>query len=114
MYFLFQMLEILNLMLQEVRARLVSLGISLEVSEAVMDLICQQGFDRNYGARPLRRAVTQMVEDLLCESVLSGDFKPGDVAMIHLDESGNPVVINQSSQSIQLSDTNGNPVVTNR
>ncbi|KAK4735772.1 hypothetical protein R3W88_010033 [Solanum pinnatisectum] len=109
-----QMLEILNLMLQEVRARLVSLGISLEVSEAVMDLICQQGFDRNYGARPLRRAVTQMVEDLLCESVLSGDFKPGDVAMIHLDESGNPVVINQSSQSIQLSDTNGNPVVTNR
>ncbi|PHT29298.1 Chaperone protein ClpD, chloroplastic [Capsicum baccatum] len=109
-----QMLEILNLMLQEVRARLVSLGISLEVSEAVMELICQQGYDRNYGARPLRRVVTQMVEDLLSESVLSGDFKPGDVAMIHLDESGNPVVINQSSQGIQLSDSNENPVVTNR
>ncbi|XP_055825306.1 chaperone protein ClpD, chloroplastic isoform X2 [Solanum dulcamara] len=109
-----QMLEILHLMLQEVRARLVSLGISLEVSEAVLELICQQGFDRNYGARPLRRAVTQMVEDLLSESVLSGDFKPGDVAMIHLDESGNPVVTNQSSQNIHLSDTNGNPVVTNR
>lgn len=109
-----QMLEILNIMLQEVRSRLVSLGISLEVSEAVMDLICQQGFDRNYGARPLRRAVTQLVEDLLSESVLSGDFKPGDVAMIHLDESGNPVVTNQSNQSIHLSDTNGNPVVTNR
>ncbi|CAN4088645.1 unnamed protein product [Withania somnifera] len=109
-----QMLEILNLMLEEVRARLVSLGISLEVSEAVIELICHQGFDRHYGARPLRRAVTQMVEDLLSESVLSGDFKPGDVAMIDLDESGNPVVISKSSQSIHLSDTNGNPVVTNR
>ncbi|XP_059291601.1 chaperone protein ClpD, chloroplastic isoform X2 [Lycium ferocissimum] len=109
-----QMLEILNLMLAEVRARLVSFGISLEVSEDVMELICQQGFDRNYGARPLRRAVTQMVEDLLSESLLSGDFMPGDVAMIHLDESGNPVVINQSSQTIHLSDTNGNPAVTDR
>ncbi|XP_060205330.1 chaperone protein ClpD, chloroplastic isoform X2 [Lycium barbarum] len=109
-----QMLEILNLMLAEVRARLVSFGISLEVSEDVMELICQQGFDRNYGARPLRRAVTQMVEDLLSESLLSGDFMAGDVAMIHLDESGNPVVINQSSRTIHLSDTNGNPVVTDR
>ncbi|CAN4086526.1 unnamed protein product [Withania somnifera] len=96
-----QIIEILNLMLQEVRAKLVS-------------LICQQGFDRHYGARPLRRAVAQMVEDLLSESVLSGDFKPGDVAMIHLDESGNPVVTNKSSQSIHLSDSNGNPVVSNR
>ncbi|XP_009629143.1 chaperone protein ClpD, chloroplastic isoform X2 [Nicotiana tomentosiformis] len=109
-----QMLQILDLMLQEVRARLVSLEISLEVSEAVMELICQQGFDRNYGARPLRRAVTQMVEDLLSESLLSGDLKPGDVAIINLDESGNPVVANKSTQSIHLSDANGNPVVTNR
>ncbi|MCD7458480.1 Chaperone protein ClpD1, chloroplastic [Datura stramonium] len=52
--------------------------------------------------------------DLLSESLLSGDFKPGDVAMIHLDESGNPVVINQSSLSTHLSETNGNPVVTNQ
>ncbi|KAK2976623.1 hypothetical protein RJ640_021425 [Escallonia rubra] len=100
-----QMLEILNLMLQEVKARLISLGISMEVSEAIMDLICQQGFDRSYGARPLRRAVTLIVEDLLSESLLSGNFNPGDVAVIDVDDSGNPIVTNGSNRNKYLSDT---------
>ncbi|XP_073053849.1 chaperone protein ClpD, chloroplastic-like [Primulina eburnea] len=97
-----QMLEILDVMLHEVKKRLTLMGIGLEISEPVMDLICQQGYDRSYGARPLRRAVTLIIEDLLSESILSGDFKSGDVAVIQLDEGGNPVVRNQK---IQLSDT---------
>ncbi|XP_028115408.1 chaperone protein ClpD, chloroplastic-like isoform X2 [Camellia sinensis] len=100
-----QMLEILNLMLLEVRGRLVSLGIGLEVSQAILELMCQQGFDRSYGARPLRRAVTLIIEDLLSEAFLSGDYKPGDTAIIDLDDSGNPVVANRSSQNIYSSDT---------
>lgn len=99
------MLEILNMMLLEVRGRLVSMGIGLEVSEAVMDLICKQGYDRSYGARPLRRTVTQLVEDRLSDAYLTGLLKPGDTAIIDLDDSGNPVVRNQSSQNIELSDT---------
>ncbi|XP_058226567.1 chaperone protein ClpD, chloroplastic-like isoform X4 [Rhododendron vialii] len=100
-----QMLEILNLMLVEVRGRLVTQGIGLEVSEAVMDFICKQGFDRSYGARPLRRAVTLLIEDHLSEAILSGDLRPGDTAVIDLDDSGNPVVSNRSTQKIYLADT---------
>ncbi|KAE9467653.1 hypothetical protein C3L33_00439, partial [Rhododendron williamsianum] len=100
-----QMLEILNLMLVEVRGRLVNQGISLEVSEAVMDFICKQGFDRSYGARPLRRAVTLLIEDHLSEAILSGDLRPGDTAVIDLDDSGNPVVSNRSTRKIYLADT---------
>ncbi|KAI9178302.1 hypothetical protein LWI28_024900 [Acer negundo] len=100
-----QMLEILNLMLQEVKARLISLGIGLEVSESIKDLICQQGYDKTYGARPLRRAVTSIIEDLLSEAFLAGDYKPGDTAVIDLDASGNPYVSNGSDRSVQLSDT---------
>ncbi|CAK9163208.1 unnamed protein product [Ilex paraguariensis] len=100
-----QMLGILNMMLQEVKERLLSLGIGLEVSEATMDLVCQQGFDRSYGARPLRRALTLLIEDPLSESLLSGDCKPGDIAVIDLDDSGSPVVTNRSSQDIRFSDT---------
>ncbi|KAG5537351.1 hypothetical protein RHGRI_024707 [Rhododendron griersonianum] len=100
-----QMLEILNLMLVEVRGRLVTQGISLEVSEAVMDYICKQGFDRSYGARPLRRAVTLLIEDHLSEAILSGDLRPGDTAVIDLDDSGNPVVSNRSTRKIYLADT---------
>ncbi|KAL9156492.1 hypothetical protein ABFS82_09G080500 [Erythranthe guttata] len=100
-----QMLEILDIMLSEVKDRLSTLGIGLEVSEAVMDLICQQGYDRSYGARPLRRAVTHIIEDPVSESILSGDYKHGDIAVVDLDESGNPVVYNGSNQRIQISDT---------
>ncbi|KAL6576510.1 hypothetical protein OROHE_000291 [Orobanche hederae] len=101
-----QMLEILGIMLHEVKERLIPLGNGLEVSEAIIDLICQQGYDRTYGARPLRRAVTRIIEDLVSESLLSGEYKSGDIAVIHLDDSGNPIVTNKSKQGIQLCDMN--------
>lgn len=93
------MLEIVNIMLQEVKQRLMSLGIGLDVSESVKDLICQEGYDRFYGARPLRRAITLIIEDPLSESLLSGVYQPGDTAVIDLDASGNPSVSNGSGQS---------------
>ncbi|KAJ6688504.1 CHAPERONE PROTEIN CLPD1 CHLOROPLASTIC [Salix koriyanagi] len=71
-----QMLQILNLMLQEVKERLISLGIGLEVSESIKYLVCQQGYDKFYGARPLRRAVTEVIENPLSEAFLAGDYKP--------------------------------------
>ncbi|MBA0578296.1 hypothetical protein Gorai_020586, partial [Gossypium raimondii] len=95
-----QMLEIVNLMLQEVNARLVSLGIGLEVSESIKDLICQQGYDQTYGARPLRRAVTAIVEDPLSEALLAGNYSPGETAVIDLDALGNPIVTSRSDRNI--------------
>ncbi|XP_047316907.1 chaperone protein ClpD, chloroplastic-like [Impatiens glandulifera] len=99
------MIEILNLMLEEVKGRLASIGISLEVSEAVIKLICEQGFDRSYGARPLRRAVTLIIEDVLSEAILSGKYKPGDTAFLDLDQTGNPIVMDQSDKNMYLTDT---------
>ncbi|KAJ6294408.1 hypothetical protein OIU76_022476 [Salix suchowensis] len=100
-----QMLQILNLMLQEVKERLMSLGIGLEVSESIKYLVCQQGYDKFYGARPLRRAVTEVIENPLSEAFLAGDYKPGDTAFIDLDASGNPVVSHWSVRRMHLSDT---------
>lgn len=93
------------MMLEEVKKRLVSFEIKLEVSTPVMELICEQGFDRSYGARPLRRALTLIIEDPLSESLLSGNFTRGDTAIIELDESGNPVITNKSRRNVYLSDT---------
>lgn len=81
-----------------------SMGIGLEVSESIMDLVCRQGYDQIYGARPLRRAVTQLIENLLSEALLSGGYKPGDTAVVDVDSSGNPCVMNRSHRSIHLSD----------
>ncbi|XP_065872054.1 chaperone protein ClpD, chloroplastic isoform X2 [Euphorbia lathyris] len=97
-----QMLEIVNLMLEEVKTRLGCLGIRLEVSDTIKDLVCKQGYDQIYGARPLRRAITQIIENPVSEAILSGGLKFGDSAIVDLDAtSGLPVVINQS---IHLSD----------
>lgn len=100
---LFQMLEILDIMLKEVKGRLMSLGIGLEVSEAIMDLVCEQGYDQSYGARPLRRAVTRLIEDVISEAFLAGDFKPGDTAVVDVDSSGNPFAANKSNLSKHIS-----------
>ncbi|THU50826.1 hypothetical protein C4D60_Mb06t24430 [Musa balbisiana] len=99
-----QMLAILNIMLEQVKSRLSSLGIGLEVSDAIMNLVCEQGFDRNYGARPLRRAVTQIIEDVISEAILAGDYKPGDTLTLDVDSTGNPVVNQLPDQSIHWSD----------
>lgn len=99
------MLSILSLMLQEVKERLMSLGIGLEVSESVKDLVCEQGYDKVYGARPLRRAVTQIIENPLSEAFLAGMLKPGDTAIVDLDAEGNTVVRNRLDKSVYMSDT---------
>ncbi|KAK1294799.1 hypothetical protein QJS10_CPA16g00730 [Acorus calamus] len=94
-----QMLQILNIMLQDVKSRLLAHGVSLEVSDAVMDLVCHQGYDKSYGARPLRRAVTQLIEDVISESMLSEEYKAGDVAVIDVDASGKPFASHRSDCS---------------
>ncbi|GLT39895.1 hypothetical protein SLA2020_140610 [Shorea laevis] len=99
-----QILEILDIMLQEVKKRLISLGIGLEVTEAIKDLICQEGYDRTYGARPLRRAVTSLLEDPLSEALLAGDYMPGETAIVDVDSSGKPFVTRRSDQNVNVSD----------
>lgn len=102
---LLQMLEILNIMLRQVKSRLSSLGMKLEVSDAILELVCAQGFDKSYGARPLRRAITRIIEDVLSEAILAGDYKTGDTVLVDIDASGNPFVSHMPDQKVHLSDT---------
>jgi ATP-dependent Clp protease ATP-binding subunit ClpB len=58
--------------------RLESHDFSLDVSEAALDLIGAAGFDPVYGARPLKRAIQQEIENPLAQKILAGEFEPGD------------------------------------
>ena len=69
---------IARLMLKQVCARLSERGIRLDVDESALSLISRAGFDVQYGARPLRRAIQRMVEDALSEEILMGRIKLGD------------------------------------
>jgi ATP-dependent Clp protease ATP-binding subunit ClpC len=61
-----------------VNKQLASQGMSLGVNEDVKELLSGEGYDPNYGARPLRRAVQRLIEDPLSEQVLLGRFSEGD------------------------------------
>jgi ATP-dependent Clp protease ATP-binding subunit ClpC len=88
-----QVRTIVDMMMEETKSRLLARGVGLEISEAMFQLICDQGYDRNYGARPLRRALVRLVEDNLSEALLSGVYEEGDTALVDIDETGNPVVL---------------------
>lgn len=70
--------EIVKLMLNSVSSRLKSQNIYISFNENAEDLLAKEGFDITYGARPLRRAITKIVEDKLSEEILRGNIKIGD------------------------------------
>ena len=81
-----QISGIAEIQLGLLRRRLVERDLSLEISESMMDKICDAGFDPVYGARPLKRAIQQLLENPLAQKVLSGDFVPGDTIVVDLDD----------------------------
>ena len=70
--------EIARLLLKQVCARLAEHGIELDVDESALSVISGAGYDMQYGARPLRRAIQRMVEDALSEEILLGKIRLGD------------------------------------
>ncbi|MGK7892379.1 MAG: ATP-dependent Clp protease ATP-binding subunit [Xenococcus sp. (in: cyanobacteria)] len=80
--------QIAELLLANVEKRLREQDLQLEVSEAFKDRLVTEGYDPSYGARPLRRAVSRLVEDNLAEAILSGEIQSGDTAILALDDDG--------------------------
>jgi ATP-dependent Clp protease ATP-binding subunit ClpB len=70
---------IAKIQLSEITQRLLQLGLHLEITEAALDHLANVGYDPVYGARPLRRALRQELEDKLSEAILRGDYIQGDV-----------------------------------
>ena len=79
--------HIINLELAKVTDRLKARGMSLEVDAAARDFLIEKGYNPDYGARPLRRALAQYVEDPLAERLLGGDFSDG-TAIVATREDG--------------------------
>jgi ATP-dependent Clp protease ATP-binding subunit ClpB len=70
--------RIVDIQLVYLKHRLAERNIELTLDEAARDLIGEAGFDPVYGARPLKRAIQQQIENPLAQALLSGQFGPGD------------------------------------
>src|SRR6266567_1318043 len=75
-----ELYRIVDLLLAQVRSRLAEQKIELVVSDEVRDLLLREGYDEEYGARPLRRAIQTHVDDALADALLAGTIVPGQAA----------------------------------
>jgi ATP-dependent Clp protease ATP-binding subunit ClpC len=91
-----QLRDIVELELARLGKQLLEQELTLVVSDAVKEKLAAEGFDANLGARPLKRAIQQLVEDPLSEALLSGTFKPGDEVVCSLE--GSVVVVKPQEQ----------------
>lgn len=85
--------QIVDLMLSSVRKQVAQQGMTLQVQDVVIERLALVGFDPQYGARPLRRAVQRLVEDPLSDEVLLGRFTSGDTIEAVLDGEGETAVV---------------------
>jgi ATP-dependent Clp protease ATP-binding subunit ClpC len=91
--------QIVVLMLQEVASSLIEKGIDMDVTDSAKSWLAEKGFDRVYGARPLRRVIQDNVEDKLSDAILAGELGPGATALIDVEDE-NIVVRTKSALSV--------------
>lgn len=77
--------KIVNIEIDKVRGRLMLKGLALDIENKVVDFLIEKGFQPEFGARPLRRAVEHYLEDSLAEEILKGYFKGADRVEVRLD-----------------------------
>lgn len=78
--------KIIDIELQGLYKRVAGLGYSLELTDAAKDFVATKGYDIQFGARPLKRAIQTYLEDGLSELIISADLNEGDTITVSLNE----------------------------
>ena len=78
--------KIIDIELRKLLARIKDIGYELNLSDAAKDYIAEKGFDKQYGARPLKRAIQKYIEDALAEEIVNSKLEEGDTIFMDLDE----------------------------
>ena len=93
--------EIIDILMKGVLKRLNILGFSLELSPEAKDFIAEKGYDSQFGARPLHRAIQKYLEDPLAEEILSMHLKQGDVLIAQLDKDQNKIRFDFKEKTVE-------------
>jgi ATP-dependent Clp protease ATP-binding subunit ClpB len=81
-----QLVKIIDLRLEDVRRLLAERKISIELTDAAKELLFTEGFDPNFGARPLKRAIQKLIQDPLALKILDGEVLHGDHVVVDADK----------------------------
>jgi len=85
--------EIINIELEKLYSRIKDLGYTIALSDKAKEFIADKGFDKQYGARPLKRAIQKYVEDTLAEEIITSKIGSGDEIFMDLEENGTELAV---------------------
>ncbi len=90
--------EIVKLHIGYLQTRIVSKNLTLELTPSGLDLLAKVSYDPQYGARPVRRKIQELVEDVLTQKYLEGEFKDGDT--IKISAEGNNIILKKGKKTV--------------
>ncbi len=85
--------KIIDIELDKLFKRIADIGYTLKLTEQAKDYIVEKGFDKKYGARPLKRAIQKYIEDALAEEIVNAKLTEGDIISMDLDKAKNELTI---------------------
>ncbi len=94
--------KIIDISLSKLIARIANIGYRIELSEKAKDFLAERGYDQQYGARPLNRAIQKYVEDPLAEEILKGDVQEGDKIYIDYPGEGDVLVFSRTQNTEEI------------
>ncbi len=92
-----QIKKIVEIQVGWLRKRLEDRNLGIELTEAAMERLAKTGFDPQFGARPLKRAIQREVQDPLAKAILEGRFKDGDTVVVDAPESGEGITFSRAA-----------------
>ena len=90
--------KIIDIELEKLFVRIEDLGYHMKLTNKAKDYIADKGFDKEYGARPLKRAIQKYIEDALAEEIINSNLQEGDTITMDLDEKKNELTIKIKKQ----------------
>jgi len=96
-----QMNQIVDLQMKEVESRLAEHGLAVKLTSKAREWLANEGYDPSFGARPLKRILQKHIESPLSVSLLSGDFKEGDLVLVDLDDTGKGLAFRREPESVK-------------
>lgn len=92
--------KIIHIELKKLFIRIKELGYAIELTPEAIDFIAEKGFDKDYGARPLKRAIQKYIEDPMAEEIIGGNVKEGDAIIVGLNKTKDGVEILSKEQKV--------------
>ena len=93
--------KIIDLTLNKLFARIMALGYDVELTEKAKDFLADKGYDPQYGARPLNRAIQKYLEDAVAEEILKGEVQPGDIIVADYGDGNEELMLSLKKKKLE-------------